>query len=223
VVGLVVLLAISATLAIRHGGRTTVTGTPAPAAGTVGPVRQDGWTELLNPDAGLTYQIPPAGWSAMPHLGPAGTVDLAQGATTGPYTCGSPPQLYDRGILGSGSAPRSDPRTLATAIAEQAATAYYTPQGGPAPQVKPAAPTTVLVRAPSGGTVTGAVVRAVATRPAGPCVAGSGSVFVLVLALSDRDGVLVVNGDLAGGPADPPPPGQSLLRTIVGTAQPIGG
>lgn len=218
VLGVIILAA--AAVIVFHGPRT-VRGTPAPV---IGPMRQAGWTELLNPAAGLSYQIPPTGWSTEPHEGTAGTVDLTQGANTGPYDCGSPARLYQRGILGSGSAPRIDPGTLATAIAEQAATAYYTPVGGTAvPHVTAGPPVRVLVRAPSGSTVTGAEVRAVATRPADPCVAGSGEVFVLVLALPGQDGVLVVNGDLAGGPADPPPPGEDRLRTIVATAQPIGG
>jgi hypothetical protein len=201
-------------LVIVFGGDRAVPGVAVPAAPP-----PPGWSTLIDPDSGLSYQIPPTGWSTNPAVGTAGSVTLTQGAQLPAYTCGNPVERLLRGVLGSGSAPRTDPAVLGAAVATAAANQFYR-SGTTAPTVKldPAQP--VRRTTASGTTLTGVLVRATVTQHADPCLASKGEVLVFVLQFSDHDGVLVVNGDLAGGPASPAPATDAALRAIVDTAQP---
>jgi hypothetical protein len=182
-------------------------------------VPQSGWTTLSDPASGLSYQIPPTGWSTNPDVGAAGSVSLRQGADRTAYLCGTPLERLLRGVLGSGSSPRTDPAGLADAIASSAAAQYYRNGGNP-PTIKLDPPQPVRRTTHKGVVLTGVLVRAVATQHVDSCLASEGEVLVLVLQFGDHDGVLVVNGDLAGGPANPAPATDAELRTIVGTAAP---
>ena len=82
--------------------------------------------------------------------------------------------------------------------------------------------TTTQRRLPNGQVVSGAIATAFATQKTDPCLAARGEVAVLVLRLSDRDAVLVVNGDLSGGPAHPAPPTQGELMGIIDSAELVG-
>jgi hypothetical protein len=229
---IVVAVAITALLAVRQHAQHSgpVKGTPeaapgpapVPASGASTPAPQAGWTTLRNPDAGLSYQIPP-GWTTAPQDGTIGTVTLTQGARLAAYQCGNPAQGYYRGALGSAAAPSGDPALLAASLAEQAATQYYLTPAGPAPAVTASRP--VEVRLVTGGrTITGALVTATSHQTADTrCLAGDGEVDVLVLRLDGRDGILLVNADTAGGPATPPPGSAAQLRQILATVEPIAG
>lgn len=223
VVALVSFLAGTASLVLRQVGNHTATGTPA-----LGPQLPLGphpdWTTLINPASGLLYQIPPSGWRPENAAGGnVGQVQLREGAYFTAYTCGSPAQIYQRGQLGSGSAPRADPTALATSLAQLAATNYYTAPGSTtAPTVTVGGPEPVQRTLPNGTPVSGVQVEAVANQQSDPCLASQGEVLVLVLALGDRDAVLVVDGDIQGGPATPPPATDDQLQAILDTATPTG-
>lgn len=178
---------------------------------------RDEWDTLSNPASGLSYQIPPRDWRVNPDVGSVGSVRLAQGAELTAYTCGSPPERLLRGVLGSGSAPRTDPTNLANSLATAAANEYYHDSAAPTVKVDPPQP---ITRTSGGKKLPGVLVRAVASQHADTCLASQGEVLVFVLQFGDHDGVLMVNGDLAGGPADPAPSTDAELRAIVGTAQP---
>lgn len=221
VVALLSFLAGTGSLVLRHAGTepiagTAVVGEPPP----LGP--HPDWTTLINPDGKLEYQIPPTGWRPENAAGGnIGQVQLRQGAYFTAYTCGSPAKIYQRGQLGSGSAPKTDPTVLATSLARLAATDYYTPAGSTTnPMITVAGPEPVQRMLADGTTVSGVQVEAIANQQADPCLASQGTVLVLVLALADRDAVLVVDGDTQGGPADPPPATVDALQAILDTATP---
>lgn len=178
-----------------------------------------GWSTLTNPASGLSYQIPPTMWTVNPRLGTVGPVNLAQGAERTAYTCGKPVERLLRGVLGSGSAPRADPGDLAIAIAQAAAMQYYA-TGDTLPKITIGAAQPVRRRTKAGKPVPGALVRATATQHVDPCLASQGEILVFVLQFADHDGVLLVNADVAGGPASPAPATDSELRSIVATAYP---
>jgi hypothetical protein len=182
-------------------------------------VPQDNWTTLINPASGLSYQIPPAGWTTAPQAGQLGAVTLAQGAERTAYTCGTPPERLLRGVLGSGRAPRTDPATLAVTVARAAAVQYYS-TGGTPPKVTVDPAEGVRRGTRSGATLDGVLVRAIATQHADPCLASQGEILVFVLRFPDHDGVLLVNADMSGGPDSPAPATDRELRAIVGTAGP---
>jgi hypothetical protein len=221
VVALVSFLAGTASLVLRNAGSQPIAGqavvAPPPALGP-----HPDWTTLINPTGELRYQIPPTGWRPENAAGGnIGQVQLRQGAYFTAYTCGSPAQLYQRGQLGSGSAPKTDPTLLATNLARAAATNYYTPpRGTTPPMITVAGPEPVQRTLADGSSVTGVQVEAIADQQADPCLASEGEVLVLVLALPDRDAVLVVNGDIQGGPASPPPATADQLQAILDTANP---
>jgi hypothetical protein len=199
-----------------HGAaQPALRGTEVPLPTPVEP----NWPTLINPAAGLSYQIPPTDWTSEPAVGSAGSVMLTTGATRSPYTCGSPPALYLRGSMGGGTAPKVDPSALATSVAMAAAQAQYV-SGKIAPDVTVGKPTNVS-RKTHDATVSGALVKVVVTTHGDQCLATAGEIYVLVLALADHDAVLMVGGDVGGGPADPKPPTDAELTSIIDTAQPI--
>ena len=221
VVALLSFLAGTGSLVLRHAGTQPITGQavvgqPPP----LGP--HPDWTTLINPDSKLEYQIPPTGWRPENAAGgTVGPVRLRQGAYFTAYTCGSPAQIYQRGQLGSGSTPKTDPTVLATSLARLAATSYYTPPGSTtAPLITVAGAEPVQRTMADGTPVSGVQVEAIANQQANPCLASEGAVLVLVLALADRDAVLVVDGDTQGGPASPPPATVDALQAILDTATP---
>jgi hypothetical protein len=244
VLAMIVVVGVVATLAVLRGGVSPVdgqalpapggpvappgTGTPPSGGGTAPPVSgtpvapyapQQGWTTLSSPTSGLSYQMPPTHWKTDPDQGTAGAVTLTEGANRDPYTCGTPVERLLRGVLGSGSTPAIDPTGVGEAVAASAATQYYA-NGNTPPTVKVDPPQPVQRKTKSGQTLDGVLVRAVASQSTDKCLASQGEVLVFVLAFADHDGVLVVNGDTAGGPATPAPSTDGELRQIIGTAQP---
>lgn len=208
--GILLLVALVAGAMLLFGGSHSIDGNAQD-------VRQAEWSTLSDPASGLSYQIPPVRWNTNPDVGSAGPVTLTQGAERTAYTCGMPVERLLRGVLGSGSAPRTDPTALARSVATAAANQYY--HDSAAPTVHLDAPQQITQT--SGDQVLhGVVVRATATQHADRCLATTGEVLVFVLQFGDHDGVLMVNGDLAGGPHDPAPATDAELRAIVGTARP---
>ncbi len=222
IIGLLSLVTGAVSLAARHAGNQQVTGQPV-VDGPPSPGPHPDWTTLFNPTSGLSYQMPSTGWHTQDTAGQLGQVQLSQGGYFNPYTCGNPAKGYQRGALGSGSAPKADPTVLATTLATTAATNYYTPPGSTAsPMLTVSGPEPVQRTLPDGDTVDGIQVEAIADQQTDPCLASEGEVLVLVLALPDRDAVLVVNGDTEGGPATPPPATADDLQAILDTATPTG-
>lgn len=221
VVALVSFLLGTASLVLRHAERQPVAGSPV--AGQPPPLGpHPDWTTLINPAATLRYQIPPTGWRPENAAGGnVGQVRLRQGAYFTAYTCGTPARIYQRGQLGSGSAPKADPAALATSLARLAATSYYTQPGSTtAPVITVAGAEPVTRVLDDGSSVSGVQVEAIANQPGDPCLASEGEVLVLVFALADRDAVLIVDGDTEGGPASPPPTTNDQLQAILDTAIP---
>jgi hypothetical protein len=216
IIALVVLLVFAVTTAIIK-----ITSGPSAVAGRPSAVGQDtvltpGGTELINPDSELGYRLPAAGWRPEPTIGPVGTITLDQGALRTPYQCGG--SVYARGQLGSGRAAVTDPGVLAASMASAAASQFYsetTPTGTSTPTVHRGTTSAIQRRLPNGQLVSGAIATAIATQSADRCLASRGEIVVLVLRLPDRDAVLVVNGDLAGGPPDPAPATDAELKGII--------
>lgn len=226
-VALVVVAGVALVVAVAHGGRTLVTGSPAagapPTETSAAATRAADSITVINPVSGLTYQVPAVGWTVQQRVGDVAGVVLTQGARRSAYTCGNPVRLFLRGSLGSGATAATDPSDLAGALADQLATQLYASSNGITPRVRVSPAQPVSRRTPSGATVSGAQAQAVATQSGDPCLASSGEVIVLVLRLADHDAVFMVNGDLAGGPADPAPTTDEELRRIVDGVRPIDG
>ena len=223
IVVLVVVVVFALTTAVIKiiGGAQPVAGHASAAGGDA--VVPPAGTELINSDSGLSYRLPVTNWRPEPTIGAVGTITLNNGALRSPYECGSG---YDaRGQLGSGRAAVADPALLARSVASQAAAQFYSetlPTGPLTPTVTAGTTTTTQRRLPNGQVVSGAIATAFATQKTDPCLAARGEVAVLVLRLSDRDAVLVVNGDLSGGPAHPAPPAQGELMGIIDSAELVG-
>ena len=213
VVALVIALLVT-------GGRQRIDGTPEAQHADLPPAQS--WTTLRNQAAGLQYQIPPGLWTPETDNGTDGPVSLRDGARRTAYQCGNPSQLYVRGELGSGTAPAAGAAQVATALAYTAASQYYA-TGAKGPQITVGAPTTTTRTTPSGKSVTGAIVQAIASQSADPCLASRGEVLILVLQMGNADAVLMVNGDVAGGPANPAPATADELTRILASATPISG
>lgn len=219
IVALVALLVFAVTTAVIKGtgGRQAIVGRPSAVGQDA--VLTPGGTELINPDSELRYTLPAADWRPEPTIGTVSTITLDQGALRTPYQCGG--SEYARGQLGSGRAAVADPGVLAASLASAAARQFYsqtTPTGATTPTVHHGTTSAIQRRLPNGQLVNGAVATAIATQSADRCLAGRGEVVVLVLRLPDRDAVLVVNGDLDGGPADPAPATDAELKGILNSA-----
>jgi hypothetical protein len=221
VLALLSFVAGTTSLVQRHAGSAAVAGQPVVGQPPpLGP--HPDWTTLINQASGLRYQIPPSGWRPENAAGGnIGQVQLRQGAYFTAYTCGTPARIYQRGQLGSGSAPKTDPALLATSLARLAATSYYTPPGGTTPPTITVAPAEPVQRTlANGSTINGVQVEAIANQQSDPCLASQGEVLVLVFTLGERDAVLIVDGDTQGGPASPPPATDDELQAILDTATP---
>lgn len=219
-----VLLTVAVVLVAMHSGDQPIDGRPEamPQPGPQPGTSESAWTLLRNPASGLSYQVPPSTWTPQANDGTDGPVVLRNGARRTAYTCAGNGQEYLRGELGSGTAPAADPGQVATALAYTAASQFYA-TAGKGPQITIGAAQPVHRNTPSGRSVTGAVVKAIATQSVDPCLASRGEVLVLVLPLAGQDAVLMINGDLAGGPKIPAPPPETELQRILDSAAPITG
>jgi hypothetical protein len=190
--------------------RSTTTTKPSGTSGSAGLQPQNaGWTVIKNDKAKLIYEVPPE-WTPLP-TGSLSAKSLPNAviyfpATVGEYQCEG--NGYSRGGLGAGTIAKSDPATAATTIAKAFATEFYS--SGTA---------TVDAGAPkTSGTKT--QVDATISTTGNNCLATKGKVSVLVIDSGAADyQFLVVNGDVTGGPATPPPPADADLQKMVDSAR----
>lgn len=166
----------------------------------------------------LTYQVP-GDWTVAEQAGPEPDGGIAlTGVADGPrYECGSAD--FVRGLAGTLVVPSGpDPGELASTVARDFATSGYQVNGPPEVQVGSPTPRDV-------GGLDGVLVEAtVVASSSDGCLATDGVVLALAVPLPDgaSTAVLLVNGDLAGGPAEPPSPQRADLDAIVDSARPTG-
>jgi hypothetical protein len=232
VAGLAVLGGAAAAVALTHADGVRLSpGTPAaisapPAISRTGtaassvPPRNPGWQVIDNRDLQFAYEVPPS-WqqlgtsyqsSSLPN------VTMSHIASFGDYSCGG--RTLGRGTLGSTSVAKGDPAAIATNFARSLGDELYAQV--PHHQVVVGPPRQTNRDGPD-GPINGVQVDAAVTGPPDPCTASRGVVKVLALEARDRVVVLVVNGDLAGGPATPAPPAETDLQRIVDSARPAAG
>lgn len=130
------------------------------------------------------------------------------------YDCGG--NRYLRGIVGSALVDRpAPPRAVAEAVARDLGAAFYSTADGPG-RVRISDSTDTAV-----GGARGVLVRANITAPADDgCLATDGVLLVLAVPAGGGEiAVLVVNGDVTGGPDTPPSPDAATLQAIVDSAR----
>ncbi len=169
----------------------------------------------------LTFPVP-ADWEADPE--PMPTVVLGvplEGVTYGPaYECGG--NGYFRGVAGAaflgGELPAGD---VAAAFGEETGNSYYTLSDGSPPDVEVGEARPRVV-----GGVDGQLVEVTSRTAADDgCLATTGTVLVLALPATDLTGapgtaVLIVNGDVEGGPGSAPPvPARATLEAMIDGAR----
>jgi len=166
----------------------------------------------------LSY-VPPPGWRAAPaDADTAMDAPSLTGVVHGPgYACGG--EQYLRGFAAAALLPTdasAGPADRGERVARRFAdTAYAAPDGTP-PEVAVAPPRPVRVAGRGGpvdGTVTEATVRAPGGR--GDCAATGGTVFALAAPVSGGAAVLLVAGDVEGGPTEPATPDRAALDTVL--------
>ncbi|TCO56825.1 hypothetical protein EV192_106300 [Actinocrispum wychmicini] len=181
--------------------------------------RNTGWTVIKNDKAKFIYEVPPS-WKPVPGatLSSKAMPDatLYFPASVGDYQCQG--ANYSRGGLGGGTVARADPTDVAISIAKAYGAEFYTSGNG---VVTTGTPRTVKsVLGTDGKPQLGVQVDATIAATGNECFASKGKVSVLVI---DNGGstlqFLVVNGDVEGGPATPPPPADADLQKIVDSAR----
>jgi hypothetical protein len=180
--------------------------------------RNEGWTVIKNDKAKLIYEVPPA-WTPLPtgslKSKTLPDVTLSSPASIGDYQCEG--NGYSRGGLGGGTIAKSSPGEAATTIAKAFGAEFYS--SGTA-KVETSSPKQGTAKSADGKPVPTVQVDATITTTGNTCLATTGKVSVLVLdAGADTYQFFVVNGDIAGGPATPPPPTEADLQKIVESAR----
>ncbi|GEL17838.1 hypothetical protein [Pseudonocardia asaccharolytica] len=165
----------------------------------------------------LVYAVPPD-WTTTPQGGFPQTFGVTfQGAAEAPgYSCGGAD--FVRGTVSSALIvdASATPVEVAQIFAQGLGRRYYTGIDGSPPQVALGAPEQREVDG-----VPATLVEATATTPSDDgCLATTGTVLVLAIPTTSRVGepavaVFVVNGDVSGGPADPPSPSRTTLEQIL--------
>jgi hypothetical protein len=231
IVAIVVIIAVVVTIVLVNRGGSTpgAQNTPAPTTQATGTAstsakadplkpRNSGWSVIKNEKAKLIYEVPPS-WTVVPNgsLPSKAMPDVVMSspATIGSYQCEN--GKYTRGGLGAGSVPKTDVAKQATDIAKAFGADFYSTAG--TPTVQTAEPTQVTHKDIDGKSVKGAQVDATITTAGGNCLAAKGKVSVLVLDAGADAQFFVVNGDVEGGPATPPPPREADLQKIVDSAR----
>jgi hypothetical protein len=213
IVALVVIVGVVVVIGLLN---REVSGTPLAqaTATTKDPLspRNAGWSVIKNDRAKLLYEVPPD-WEPIPggsfRSKSMPDITLYGPASLTSYQCEG--NGYSRGGIGAGVVPKSDAATVATTLAKGFGEEFYS--SGTA-QVETSSPKQVTVNGIAGVQVDGVV-----TTTGNACLATKGKVSVLVIPGPVEYQVLVVNGDLAGGPATPPPPAEDDLRKIVTSAR----
>lgn len=166
-------------------------------------------TSVENEAARVRYAVP-EGWRPTEdaRVGLPGMA-LTGVAVRGEYRCGG--KDYTRGLVGGGTAPPGEVNQVASDLARGFGRELY--GSGQGLQV------TVGTPKRSGGAVR---VDAAVTTSGDECLARRGRVTVVVLDHAGALRVVVVNGDLEGGPQTPPPPTEAELRAIADSVRPTG-
>ncbi len=215
--------AIAAVLLLTRSPGTTTAGpdtTTAPVTTTTS-TRPEG-REVRNSAAKLRYQVP-ASWSVDPDAAPI-TLESVPGVTlTGlaglaEYRCGG--KVYSRGVVDSATVEGGEVNQRASDLARAFGAAFY--RGGTGVQVDVGTPRAVTRRAEDGSEVTGAQVDATITTSGDDCLAVKGRISVLLLEHRGGLRLLLVNGDLEGGPATPLPADPDDLAAITDSGMPAG-
>jgi hypothetical protein len=175
--------------------------------------RNAGWSVIKNERAALIYEVPPA-WTPAP----GGTVNsrtmpdvvLHFPATLASYQCEG--KQFSRGGLGGGTLEKTELNEAATKLAKTLGEEFY---GSASPTVQVGQPKQVNAKTTEGKPIKAVQVDAVVTTAGNKCMAERGKVSVLVLEAPDSYSFLLVNTDLAGGPATPPPPDEAESQEII--------
>lgn len=175
--------------------------------------RNAGWSVIKNERAALIYEVPPA-WTPAP----GGTVNsrtmpdvvLYFPATLASYQCEG--KQFSRGGLGGGTLEKTDLTEAAAKLAKTLGEEFY---GSASPTVQVGEPKQVNAKTTEGKAIKAVQVDAVVTTAGNTCMAEKGKVSVLVLEAPDSYSFLLVNTDLAGGPAAPPPPDEAETQEII--------
>lgn len=218
----VIVGAVVAVVLLNQGGDSG--GGPGPTTGPTTTTRQT--TEappgevVANEDAHVAYSVPD-GWVASggdPIALPSMSgLSISALAGSGEYACEG--RDYSRGFAGSGTAPDGEINEVANDIAHAVGTDGYT--GASGLEVSVGTPEAVERTGDDGTAVDGVQVEATVTTSGSACLSTKGLVVVTVLRVADGLRFVVVNGDTAGGPTDPPPVERAALLAVADSARPI--
>lgn len=233
VLGLVAVVgAVAVILVINHKddsttadpGKTssappTTTTTTTKSTGPAGPTATNpGWTVIKNTDLLFAYEVPP-GWTTQTTPAPSKALPAASlnfVAALTPYPCAG--STYSRGVVGSFKLPKGGIDAALLDVANKLGNEYY--NSATSKQVQVGQPTPVTRSTSDGTVVKGSQIDTIVTTSGSECLATKGKLTVLALESPNDFVVLVVNGDLEGGPASPPCPADADLRKIVESARP---
>ncbi|WP_156893619.1 hypothetical protein [Actinokineospora enzanensis] len=193
---------------------TTTTTTTAP--------RPTGGQSVPNPDSKITYDVPKE-WTVRAAtdtytLQSLPGVTLTHLTSLSPYTCEN--KNYSRGIVGTGTVERAEINQRATDLAKAFGTEFYA--GTNTAEVVVGTPKRITRTGDNGEEAVGVEITATVTTAGDGCLAGQGEVVVVLLDYQDQFRLLVVNGDLKGGPDTPPSPGADDLESIATSGRPVG-
>lgn len=176
-----------------------------------------GWSVIKNEKASLFYEVPPS-WTPVPSGSLKSktlpNITLTSPASLTDYQCQG--GNYSRGGVGAGAIPKSDPSKAATDLAKAFGAEFYA--SGTA-TVEASTPKAVTAKTTTGRSLRAFQVDATVTTSGNTCLATKGKVSVLVIDSELEYRFLVVNGDVTGGPATPPPPAEAELQKIVESAR----
>lgn len=185
--------------------------TPSEPNTTCEPVKA-GWNCLPVPALSYSYDVP-KGWTpANGHAEVEGMTDVKLTGLTviGAYDCEG--RGFTRGGAGGVVVAQTDLAAVAKDFAQKLGTQFY--QSAPQFDVKLSEPKPVRVPNKPAD-IEGVQVDATITTSGDKCLATKGMVKVLVLRGDKGFHVFMSNGDLEGGPAEPKPPTEADLQTMV--------
>ncbi|WP_146108038.1 hypothetical protein V5P93_005555 [Actinokineospora auranticolor] len=194
---------------------------PSSTTTTSRPKVEDGQT-MANPDAKLTYDVPKS-WAlsnstASFALTSLPEVKIDHLAIRAPYQCGG--KDYTRGVVGSGTVSGGEINQRVTDLAKAFGKELY--DGGTGTDVVVGTPQAITRKGDKGEEAKGVAVRATVTTKGEQCLATKGDLWIVLLDYAGGMRMLVVNGDLVGGPDTPAPVPADELAAIAESARPTG-
>ncbi|MGQ0841814.1 hypothetical protein [Actinokineospora sp.] len=221
-----VVLIVAAVLAITLIDRER--GTPVAQSTTTTTTKTTTTTTSAAPDgqpienlaAKVRYTVPES-WTVAKDAQPitlqtVAGVSITQLAGYGDYRCGG--KSYSRGIVGSGTVARAEINQAGTDLARAFGTEFYST--GTGVEVTVGTPKKITRTADNGSAVEGVQVDATIVTTGNDCLASKGRVSVVLLDYADALRLVMVNGDLEGGPATPTPTTPADLQTIADSVRP---